>query len=389
MSARFWLYPAVLSCLTPAAFGAGATLATFQLSKSQSVGHPNGCFPPPAVESFLASDPEIVAFVQINNLAAGDTVTVNWIDPGGRVVNPYGHDTITFPTANGYACLNYPLTESTSTRYQPAPGIWTVRVSYNGALLRTLAAPILPAVNSGGVLNAASFAASGPIAQGSLFSIFGVGLGPAEGISNTTFPLSDTLGDVSIIAKQGAITAKVLPIYVSTGQINALLPSNTPLGDVQLVVTSNGTAGPPMSVAVGESNFGAFSINGTGQGPGVIQNYISDTEQPINTSSSTARPGQLVILWGTGLGAITAEENIPPPAGDLPAVVQVLVGGKTAVKYYSGRSPCCAAVDEIVFEVPPDAPEGCAVPVQVMTNSSLSSNTVTIAIQANGQHCEN
>ena len=301
----------------------------------------------------------------------------------------HGHDTITFPTANGYACLNYPLTESTSTRYQPAPGIWTVRVSYNGALLRTLAAPILPAVNSGGVLNAASFAASGPIAQGSLFSIFGVGLGPAEGISNTTFPLSDTLGDVSIIAKQGAITAKVLPIYVSTGQINALLPSNTPLGDVQLVVTSNGTAGPPMSVAVGESNFGAFSINGTGQGPGVIQNYISDTEQPINTSSSTARPGQLVILWGTGLGAITAEENIPPPAGDLPAVVQVLVGGKTAVKYYSGRSPCCAAVDEIVFEVPPDAPEGCAVPVQVMTNSSLSSNTVTIAIQANGQHCEN
>jgi len=63
------------------------------------------------------------------------------------------------------------------------------------------------------------------------------------------------------------------------------------------------------------------------------------------------------------------------------------VGGVLASKQYSGRSPCCAGVDQIVFQVPADAPLGCYVPVQIRTAGTVLSNAVTMAIQKGGAPC--
>jgi hypothetical protein len=62
------------------------------------------------------------------------------------------------------------------------------------------------------------------------------------------------------------------------------------------------------------------------------------------------------------------------------------IGGKPATLLYNGRAPCCSGVDQIVAEVPPDAPTGCYVPVQVKAGD-VWSNVVTMAIDANGQTC--
>jgi len=94
----------------------------------------------------------------------------------------------------------------------------------------------------------------------------------------------------------------------------------------------------------------------------------------------------VVILWGTGLGAINSPDNAAPPAGDLLTAVEILVGGKIANKFYSGRGPCCAGLDQIVFEVPPDAPLGCYVPVLVRAGEIIG-NTVTMAISSDGSRC--
>ncbi len=123
-------------------------------------------------------------------------------------------------------------------------------------------------------------------------------------------------------------------------------------------------------------------------GPGIIQNFVSQTDQPFNSPSKTAKPGQVVTMWATGLGPITGPDGEAPPVGSLPFDVEIFVGGKTVRKLlYGGRAPCCSGVDQFVFETPKDAPEGCYVPVRARVGGVAVSNTVTMAIQKDGQSC--
>ena len=247
-----------------------------------------------------------------------------------------------------------------------------------------------PLVGGRSIVNAASFLApglpGGAIAQGSIFSIFGSNLGPASS-PPLSFPLGITLGGVSIKVTQGATSVDAIPLFVSGGQINALMPSNAPLGLASVRVTVNGTAGTVTPVRIAAASFGIFAVNSGGNGPGVIQNYVSAGSQPVNAPGVAAKPGQLMILYGTGLGAGLNPDNVAPAAGSLPTQVDVLVGGQTAAVSYSGRSPCCAGLDQIVFTVPNAAPLGCWVPVQIRTGGVTVSNTVTIAISADGSAC--
>src|SRR5215470_4589296 len=91
-----------------------------------------------------------------------------------------------------------------------------------------------PLIYQKGVVNTASVMApdlpGGAIAQGSIFSIYGTGLGPATGVKVNAFPLQNTFQGVSISVFQGTTTVNALPIYVSATQINAVMPSNAPRG---------------------------------------------------------------------------------------------------------------------------------------------------------------
>src|SRR5262249_14947348 len=148
-----------------------------------------------------------------------------------------------------------------------------------------------------------------------------------------------------------------------------------------------GQTSPPFTVRVVDTRFGIFSVAASGMGPGVIQNFISQAEQPVNSPARPARPRQFVILWGTGLGPISTPEDMSPLVGDLPVEVQISVGGSVVTnKSYSGRSPQFSGVDQINFEVPADAPLGCSVPV-VVRAGGFNSNIVTMAISADGSPC--
>src|SRR5437879_4099079 len=92
-----------------------------------------------------------------------------------------------------------------------------------------------------GVVNAASLMApdlpGGAIAQGSIFSIYGTGLGPKTGATVNESPLQATFQGVSIKVFQGNTSVDALPIYVSATRIDAVMPSNAPLGRVSVQVT--------------------------------------------------------------------------------------------------------------------------------------------------------
>ena len=242
-----------------------------------------------------------------------------------------------------------------------------------------------PLIAQHGIVNAGSYIPfglpGGAIARGSVFSIFGAGLGPPSS-PPLAFPLATTLGGVSIKVSNADSTVAVdaIPLYVSPTQINAILPSNAPLGPASVVVTYSNARSNPSTIRVAASAFGIYAISSAGYGPGVLQNYNSPTDQPVNSLQTSAQPGQVITLWGTGLGAVSFADNVAPTPGSLATPVEVFVGGKLASVQYSGRSPCCSGTDQIVFTIPADAPTGCWVPVQVRTEGTTVSNTVTIAI---------
>ena len=99
-------------------------------------------------------------------------------------------------------------------------------------------------IGSRSIVNAASFMApglpAGAIARGSIFSIFGGHLGPASS-PPLAFPLSTTLGGVSITVTQGTTAVNAIPLYVSAGQINCLVPYATQ-GSTATIVVQNGSA---------------------------------------------------------------------------------------------------------------------------------------------------
>jgi hypothetical protein len=143
----------------------------------------------------------------------------------------------------------------------------------------------------------------------------------------------------------------------------------------------------PAPIQVVPSSFGIYGLNYSGNG----QAAATDISYNLNSIIHTFHPGDIAILWGTGLGAVSWDETQDPsglPPADfvsLAAPVEVYVGNTTAVTGYHGRSGCCAGLDQVVFTVPAGV-EGCYVPVGVKAGAVMS-NITTIAISSTGQTC--
>lgn len=250
-----------------------------------------------------------------------------------------------------------------------------------------------PQLQQGSIVNAASFAVDGApnaaIAQGSLFTVFGVEVGPTTAVNVNQFPLPTSLGGVSIRVSANGQNFDCPMIFVVNSQVSAILPSNVPAGTATLVLTFNGQASNAITFPVVARMAGVFSRNSSGAGQSVIQNYISPSNQPDNALNQAAHAGQVAILWGTGLGASLNgdDRNLPAPGDLLPRdQVRVYVGGVQANVEYAGRSGCCAGVDQVNFVVPQNV-EGCFVPV-VATLNGVPSNFTMMAIKNGGTSCD-
>ncbi len=258
------------------------------------------------------------------------------------------------------------------------------------ALIFAIGLQAKPAIYLHQVVNAGSYYApglpAGSIGQGSLFSLFGSALGPQQGTSQTSFPLTNSFSGVSIQVTRGSTSVNAIPVYVSASQINAIMPSNAPLGWVSVSVAFNGTSNPAPVYIVHDSP-GIFTFTGTGIGPAALQNALNSGGLVNNGYQASATPGQTEQLYLTGLGPISTPDNQPPPSGNPATPVEVWVGGVSATVVYSGRSPCCSGLDQIDFVIPANAPQGCWVPVYVRTSHNTVSNFTSLAIGANGGAC--
>ena len=219
-------------------------------------------------------------------------------------------------------------------------------------LLAVATAFAQPVIRSGnGVLNAASYLTPGlpasGIAQGSIFVIFGTDLGPAQLVQADKLPFRALLAETFVTVNVGGVSRKAPIIYTYASQVAAILPSSIPAGAGTITVTYHGAISNAVPFEVVPSAFGVFTFGASGSGQAIATDPILYAK---NTVIHTFRPGDLVVLWGTGLGAIQGDDGNDAPVGNI-GDVQVYVGASAVDTIYHGRggSP---GLDQVQFRVP-------------------------------------
>jgi uncharacterized protein (TIGR03437 family) len=91
-----------------------------------------------------------------------------------------------------------------------------------------------------------------------------------------------------------------IPLFVGPTQVNAIMPSNAPLGTDTVTVTYQGQSSTG-TVQVVASSFGILTYNSSGTG----QALSTNDSYALIDYNSVAHPGEISNLWGTGLGAIS------------------------------------------------------------------------------------
>jgi uncharacterized protein (TIGR03437 family) len=238
-----------------------------------------------------------------------------------------------------------------------------------------------PSIFTNGVVNGASFRLAtdpnGAIAPGSIVSIFGNNLAPASR-SATSLPLPTSLFDTTV-----SFNGVAAPLfYVSSSQINAQVPFETPTGTVTVQIQrADQTTGTQM-VTVAAVSPGIFTLLQNGVMAGAILH--GKTFTPI-TRTDPAVPGETLSIFATGLGALqqtVATGTVPPsPPPQTTTLPTVTIGGAPATVSYSGLAARLAGVYQINVLMPAvtaTLPSG-TVQVQIRMGSVLSNEVALFA----------
>ena len=261
-----------------------------------------------------------------------------------------------------------------------------MRIFRSVILFLASASMLVAAPALAGIYNGASWAPpalpNSGIAQGSIFTLTGTGLGPTALQQAQSYPLPTTQGlaGTAVQVTVGTVTETCIMIYTVSTQVAAILPSATPVGTGTLTLTYQG-AKSTIAIHVLAANFGTFALNEGGSGPAVVTDTLYN---PI-TLVNTAHPGDILVLWGTGLGAVTGDETEPPAGGDLGTGVQVYVGNQPATVLYGGRSSS-PGLDQINFVVPAGA-NGCKTSIAVLVKGVTGNVTITSIAPAGQTVC--
>jgi uncharacterized protein (TIGR03437 family) len=226
------------------------------------------------------------------------------------------------------------------------------------------------------------------IAPSTLFVIYGTGLADPTAkavLQSSAAPgIPTMLNGASItVTVNGVVTHPGIYYAVGT-QIAAVLPAGTPTGTGTLTVTYNNLTSAPATIVVVASALGLDTLSGQPTGLAVVTDPFTGALFNYTTS---AKPGQIVTLWGSGLGTDAADSDTvfasAPHSVNVPLIIYI--GGIQAQIQYAGSSGYPGVVQINVF-IPGNVVPGCGVPV-VGVVGTFPSNTVTIPVAPNGGVC--
>ncbi|MDP2999168.1 MAG: hypothetical protein Q8N47_16900 [Bryobacterales bacterium] len=171
-----------------------------------------------------------------------------------------------------------------------------------------------PSYSAASIVNAATNL-PGPLAPNTIATIYGTGLSfvtravAAEDIRGGVLPILLIGTGVGVYIR--GVPAHIY--YVSPTQVNLLIPSTLAPGPAVLQLTVDGRAGPAVSIQLSAAAPALFSASERWIVACRPDGSVIGPEQP-------ARPGDLVILYASGLGP-----TIPNPhSGELPSQAAVL-----------------------------------------------------------------
>ena len=189
---------------------------------------------------------------------------------------------------------------------------------------------------------------NGSIAQGAIFVVYGQSLGPVNAVTAPAAFQSTTLNNTSVAITVGDTTVNAPMYNSSASQVAALLPSSTPTGTGTVTVTYNGQASAKTPITIVANNLAIFTVDSAGTGPAIVtypdyslvSSYKAAHCGGPNTACGASNPGDTLILWGTGLGAISGKDTSGTGLGvNMPNIpLTVWLGGLQAHVTYQGRS---------------------------------------------------
>jgi uncharacterized protein (TIGR03437 family) len=235
---------------------------------------------------------------------------------------------------------------------------WAIAVgSTLGALAIAQERPrpqVAPVYTAASIVNAADNQ-SGALAANTLATIYGTNLA----YDTAAITENDITGGVLptvLGTDETEVFVSYLPAdlyYVSPTQINFLVPPDLLPGPVNVYVTIDGLHGPIIPLTLTPAAPGLFQLD--------PQNAVATSANgTVLTPAAPANPGDIVVLYATGLGAM----NPPVIYGFLPTAAASLVSGAnlsillngTAVDssaiQYAGQAPGYAGLYQINLKLP-------------------------------------
>jgi uncharacterized protein (TIGR03437 family) len=227
----------------------------------------------------------------------------------------------------------------------------------------------------------------GELAPGSIASAFGSGLASSTEVASAV-PLPTTLGGAQVRIRDSAGAERLAPLFfVSSGQINYLIPADTALGLAVITADTPGGASISGTVRITQVAPGLFTANASGDGVAAasVLRVKGDGSQvsellarwdsgqgrfvpaPIDVGSVTDQV--FLILYGTGIRGV-------PSLAD----VSAKVGGLAAEVLYGGVQPEYVGLDQVNVRLPRSMAGRGAVTVEVSV-SGKPCNPVVVAVR--------
>ncbi len=234
-----------------------------------------------------------------------------------------------------------------------------------------------PAFRAEGVVSSATAVSFAPLAPRSLVTIFGERLADSIATADST-PLPDRLEEVQVI-----MSGRRLPLfYASPKQLNAVVPEDLPANTVhQLVVRRGSALSQPVAVNVAPAQPALF---GAGSGRALAVAARGNTQFTV-TPESPAQRGDVLILYGSGFGAVDAALAAGAASSTTQLVrvaqpVRVRIGNVEARVDFAGLAPGFVGLYQANVVIPEGAPLGDAVPI-VVEAGGQSSPALTVPIR--------
>lgn len=173
-----------------------------------------------------------------------------------------------------------------------------------------------------GVLPAPAFRGVGSIAPGTWIEIYGRNLAP----TTRSWRLDDfTAGRAPTSLDGVSVSIGGIPAYVSSispGQVNALVPSNVPIGMAQVTVSNGAAVTAPATIAVSESRPAMLALSPSS--PYLLALYPDFTTYALPETSlfedlpvRRAKAGDTLVFFGAGFGPVSPDTPLGrvAPAG--------------------------------------------------------------------------